>query len=147
MATPACMGCSDALLAAEFAAELEIAVAERTLALQARAKETSGHSSDSLALYDHLTSVLNRQAIYERALAEMNRSQRDGNQVGIAMIEIVNLDEIIEKYGSDVRDQSVRFVARAARANMRIYDLVGRWIGAKFMYIDWLYQEITWDRA
>ncbi len=116
----------------EFKARL--AIAERSLALQSRLRSSAGHS-ESLALYDNLTSVLNRQAVYERALAEINRSQREGVQVGLAMIEITNLVDIHESYGPKVRDQAIRFVARASRANVRIYDVVGRWIGAKFMLL------------
>jgi diguanylate cyclase (GGDEF)-like protein len=84
-------------------------------------------------MYDALTNLLNRQAIYERALAELNRSNREGIDAGVAMIEVANLEEIENEYGEEVRDQAIRFVARATRANVRIYDLVGRWIGAKFL--------------
>jgi diguanylate cyclase (GGDEF)-like protein len=108
-----------------------MAVAERTLALQERLHNTH-MSSESLAIYDHLTGVLNRQAVYERALAEHNRAQREKLGLCLAMIDIRNLDEIREEHGPQVRDQALRFVARAARANVRLYDLVGRWIGSKF---------------
>jgi diguanylate cyclase (GGDEF)-like protein len=109
-----------------------MAIAERTLALQSRIRESAGQT-ESLAMYDQLTNLLNRQAIYERALAELNRSNREGIEAGLAMIEVANLEDIEKEYGEEVRDQAIRFVARASRANVRIYDLVGRWIGAKFL--------------
>ncbi len=120
----------DPIVDEELLARMQIA--ERTIALQTRLNSSSGHS-ESLALYDSLTSVLNRQAVYERALSELNRAQREGIPLSIAMLEVTNLNEIRAEYGPDVRDQAVRFVARAARANVRIYDVVGRWIGAKFL--------------
>ncbi|MBN2503341.1 MAG: diguanylate cyclase [Anaerolineales bacterium] len=111
-----------------------VKIAERSIAMQARLRETIDQS-EALAIYDHLTGVLNRQAMYERALAEVSRAQREGVPVSLAMLEIRNLQEIAEEQGNEVRDQSVRFVARATRANVRIYDLVGRWIGAKFLLL------------
>jgi diguanylate cyclase (GGDEF)-like protein len=107
-------------------------IAERTIALQTSLKQGQGHS-ESLALYDQLTSVLNRQAVYERALAELNRAQREGIQLSLGMLEVLNLPEIRGEHGPEIRDQALRFVARAARANVRIYDIVGRWIGSKFL--------------
>ncbi|MBI3158588.1 MAG: diguanylate cyclase [Chloroflexi bacterium] len=107
-------------------------IAERTIALQTSLKQGQGHS-ESLALYDQLTSVLNRQAVYERALAELNRAQREGIQLSVGMLEVLNLPEIRSEHGPEIRDQAIRFVARAARANVRIYDIVGRWIGSKFL--------------
>lgn len=118
------------ILEEELLARMQIA--ERTIALQTRLNSATGHS-ESLALYDSLTSVLNRQAVYERSLSELNRAQREGIPLSLAMLEISNLAAVREEYGADVRDQAVRFVARAARANVRIYDVVGRWIGAKFL--------------
>ncbi|TAK11528.1 MAG: diguanylate cyclase [Anaerolineae bacterium] len=115
----------------ELLARLQIA--ERTIALQTRLSHAGSGQSESLALYDQLTSVLNRQAIYERALGELNRAQREGVTLSVALIEVGNLNDIRGEYGADVRDQALRFVARAVRANVRIYDLVGRWIGAKFL--------------
>lgn len=115
----------------ELLARLQIA--ERTIALQTRLSEAGTGHSESLALYDQLTSVLNRQAVYERALGELNRAQREGMSLSLGLVEVSNLNDIRAQYGPDVRDQALRFVARAVRANLRIYDLVGRWMGAKFL--------------
>jgi diguanylate cyclase (GGDEF)-like protein len=113
------------------AIKARLQIAERTLALQERL-QSSNFTSESLAIYDHLTGVLNRQAVYERALAEHNRAQRERLGMCIAMIDVRNLEAIREEHGPQVRDQALRFVARATRANVRLYDLVGRWIGSKF---------------
>lgn len=109
-----------------------MAVAERAVAWQQHININEGVSAD-LAMYDELTNVLNRQAAYERALGELNRAQRENIPVCLAMIELTNLDKLDMGFGSDVANQAVRYVARAARANVRIYDLVGRWIGPKFL--------------
>ncbi|MDH5507223.1 MAG: GGDEF domain-containing protein, partial [Anaerolineae bacterium] len=46
-----------------------------------------------------------------------------------------NLGEINLQHGDKVGDQVLRYVSRATRANIRIYDLLGRWIGAKFLLV------------
>jgi diguanylate cyclase (GGDEF)-like protein len=114
---------------------VRMSVAERALALQKRMQANAEEIQSGQAMYDQLTSVLNRQAVYEHALAELNRAQREDFQIAIAMVEVMNLKEIYEEYGDEVRDEVVRFVARAARSNLRLYDLVGRWIGAKFLLV------------
>lgn len=111
-----------------------LSIAERALALQTRFQDAF-QENEPLALYDQLTGVLNRQAIYQRALAEVNRAQRDGGPISLVMVEIADLADILQQYGRQVSDQALQFVARVIRANVRIYDLVGRWIGSKFLLL------------
>ncbi len=111
-----------------------ILVAERAIALQNHLR-TQQETSPDVALYDDLTNLLNRQAVYERALGELNRAQREKMQTCLVLMEIINIDAILEKYGEKVSRQAIRFVARAIRANLRMYDLVGRWMGARFLIL------------
>jgi diguanylate cyclase (GGDEF)-like protein len=117
---------------AEFLAR--IIVAERTIALQ-KYLRTQQEVPPDLAMYDDLTNLLNRQAVYERGLIEMNRAQRDVKPLCFAIFEVVNADEIEMLYDENMARQAIRFVARAIRANVRLYDVVGRWIGAKFLLV------------
>ena len=117
---------------AEFNAR--ISVAERAIALQKYLRSQEDVPPD-LAMYDDLTNLLNRQAVYERALAEMSRSQREAIPLCLALIEVCNADEIEARYNENTARQAIRFVARAIRANIRMYDVVGRWMGAKFLAV------------
>jgi diguanylate cyclase (GGDEF)-like protein len=108
-----------------------VSIAERAIALQDHLREKKDVQVD-LALYDDLTNVLNRQAVYERALAEMNRAKREKTQLCLAMVEVINFDKIESTFDLETANQAIQYVARAIRANVRMYDLVGRWIGAKF---------------
>lgn len=109
-----------------------ITVAERVIALQNHLRAQHEIPPD-LALYDNLTNLLNRQAIYERVLAEVNRAGREKTPTCLSIFEITNIEDLKEEYGSKITDQAIRFVARAIRANIRIYDIVGRWMDAQFM--------------
>lgn len=111
-----------------------IIVAERTIAFQNHLVAQQQPTTD-IAMYDDLTSVFNRQAIYEHALAELNRSQREKQPVCLAMVEVLNAAQIREEHGGEIADQAIRFTARALRANLRMYDLVGRWMPAVFMVL------------
>ena len=114
--------------------EARIVVAERTIALQKRLLSQEDPPPD-VAMYDDLTNLLNRQAIYEHALAEVSRAQREKQPVCLVMIEVHNAGAIEADHGKDMWRQAVRFVARAIRANLRMYDHVGRWMDAKFLVV------------
>jgi diguanylate cyclase (GGDEF)-like protein len=126
---------------AEFYAR--VVVAERAIALQKYLRSQLELPPD-VAMYDDLTNLLNRQAVYERVLAEMSRSQREGKPLCLALIEVANADEIEELYGENTARQAIRFVARAIRANIRIYDVVGRMMGAKFLVVLAVAAGYTW---
>jgi diguanylate cyclase (GGDEF)-like protein len=111
-----------------------IIVAEKAIALQNLLRAQKDYPSD-IALYDPLTNVLNRQAVYERGLVELNRSQRQKTPVCLAMVELVNAAEIARQNGEGISNQAIRFVARAIRANLRLYDVVGRWMDGRFMLV------------
>ncbi len=114
--------------------EARLVVAERTIAMQYRL-HTQEDLPPDVAMYDDLTNLLNRQAIYEHSLAEVSRAQREKRPVCLVMIEIHNAGKIEEEHGIEMWRQAVRFVARAIRANLRMYDLVGRWMDAKFLVV------------
>jgi diguanylate cyclase (GGDEF)-like protein len=114
--------------------EARIVVAERAIALQHHLFSQTELPPD-VAMYDDLTNLLNRQAIYEHALAETKRSQREKQPVCLVMVEINNGAAIQNEHGRDTLRRAIRFVARAIRANLRIYDLVGRWMESKFLVL------------
>jgi diguanylate cyclase (GGDEF)-like protein len=114
--------------------EARILVAERSLAMQEHYYNQEELPPD-VAMYDDLTNLLNRQAIYEHTLAELNRAQREKQTVCLVMIELNNAAKIQEEHGRDTLRQAIRFMARAVRANLRMYDLVGRWMESKFLVV------------
>jgi len=111
-----------------------VSIAERAIALQKRLRDSKDIQMD-LAMYDGLTNVLNRQAVYERALGELNRAKREHLQLCLAMVDVLNYDWVTSTYDMETANQAIQYVARAIRANVRMYDLVGRWIGAKFFIL------------
>ena len=111
-----------------------IAVAKRSVDMRVLLDRVQ-KDGESLALYDQLTGILNRQAVYDQALAEISRAQREKLPLCVAMLEISNLQQIEAEYNLEIRDKVLRYVSSAVRANVRIYDILGRWIGAKFLLL------------
>lgn len=108
------------------------AVASRTRSMMGRLERILWESK-TLALYDSLTGIFNRQAIYDHALAEVSRARREDLPFSLVMIEIINLLEIEKEHGPELTERMIRYVCSAVRANVRIYDLLGRWIGPKLL--------------
>lgn len=103
--------------------------------LQNKQLKIKSERAESLMMYDEKTGVLNKQASYERALAEVNRAQRNRKSLGLAVLEIADITSLEKLYGLETINQAMRYVARAAKANIRIYDIVGRWVGQKFLVL------------
>jgi diguanylate cyclase (GGDEF)-like protein len=111
-----------------------IIVAEKAIALQDYYRSQDEFSPDR-SMFDPETKLLNKQAIYERGLVEISRSQRENQDVGVALIELTNLDDIRARHGNGLTGLVARFIANTLRGNIRIYDIVGRWTPARFLVL------------
>ena len=114
---------------------LRLKLSERTMAMQRRIQMDAQNIGAGKEMHDELTNVFNRQTIYQQALTELDRAQHEGFQVSVALVDVLNLEKIAHEYGPDVRNQVVQYIARVARANLRMYDLVGRWEENKFLLV------------
>jgi len=93
----------------------------------------SVHKMEILARTDQLTGILNRRAIMEKGREELSRSRREGNGLGICLIDIDNLKDINDRFGHLAGDSALRLVAKTIRQLCRDYDQVGRWGGDEFL--------------
>jgi len=114
--------------------QARLIVAEKTIALQAFYFSRDEASPD-VVMYDPETNLLNKQAVYDRGLVEIGRSNRENKTVGVAMVELVNVEEIRNLHGEELTGLAIRFVANTLRANIRIYDIVGRWTPTCFLVL------------
>jgi diguanylate cyclase (GGDEF)-like protein len=108
--------------------------AERFLALQTRLKDEQ-YQLATVSMRDQVTGVLNRIGLYERAVAELNRSHRENTPLGLALVQVDGLVALEEYYGTEVVNQLLQMVARAIRANVRSYDVTGRWERGRFLLL------------
>jgi diguanylate cyclase (GGDEF)-like protein len=65
-------------------------------------------------------------ALRERLEEEISRAERHGTQLSCLLIVIENLDQMTREHGSDLREQTLEYVAQALRRELRRFDRVGR---------------------
>ncbi|MGD1059318.1 MAG: diguanylate cyclase [Solirubrobacteraceae bacterium] len=65
-------------------------------------------------------------ALTERLEEEISRAERHGTQLSCLLVVIENLDEMAREHGSELRDQTLEYVAQALRRELRRFDRIGR---------------------
>lgn len=84
---------------------------------------------------DLLTGLNNRRAFYEHAKTIMAAHKNQGTPAGLAIIDIDHFKAINDRYGHDVGDAVIRFVAMQLKENTRSADVTARMGGEEFAII------------
>jgi len=79
--------------------------------------------------YDPLTGLYNRKALMAELEREIRRLLQYGRCMSVLMIDIDNLCQIKEQYGSNAGDKALTALAATCRDRLRKTDLVGRYDG------------------
>lgn len=99
------------------------------------ANELRVRELEKLALLDNLTRLANRNYI-EKELKTRFRELKQGKiPFGILFIDIDHFKSFNDRYGHDVGDRVLKFVAKTFISNTRPFDLYGRWGGEEFLAI------------
>ncbi len=102
-------------------------VAKRILDLQQSLRFAASH--------DFLTKLLNRAEILASLKRELSRSEREEKPVSILMADLDHFKKINDSLGHAAGDAVLRDVAERLKADLRSYDLVGRYGGEEFLII------------
>jgi diguanylate cyclase (GGDEF)-like protein len=97
--------------------------------------EESLHKTESLAMTDVLTGLLNRRAIMEHAEVEWSRAQREKRPLSLIILDLDFLKQINDTYGHLAGDRALDTIADLLRSSMRRYDWAGRWAGDEFLLV------------
>lgn len=81
---------------------------------------------------DPLTGLLNHRAFHRRFNEEVDRAQRAGRSLAIAVFDLDNFKFFNDAYGHIAGDDVLRQVAEALRACCRSYDTLARFGGDEF---------------
>jgi GGDEF domain-containing protein len=65
-------------------------------------------------------------ALRERLEEEISRAERHGTQLSCLLVVVENLREMTSEHGSELREQTLDYVAEALRRQLRRFDRVGR---------------------
>jgi len=87
------------------------------------------------AMHDVLTGVWNRGTVLEALEREVWRARREGNSLGILMVDLDHFKSVNDTYGHLAGDAVLREVTRRMHSEVRPYDAVGRYGGEEFLIL------------
>jgi diguanylate cyclase (GGDEF)-like protein len=90
---------------------------------------------ERMAMYDYLTGLLSRRAVYSHLQGEIERFQREGGSISIMMLDLDQFKAINDSYGHMVGDQALCLVAEQITQSVRPYDWTARWGGDEFIVV------------
>ena len=104
-------------------------------------------SLGELALRDHLTGAYNRRAAEERLAEDLERVERGGGMLSLALFDLDHLKSINDEHGHRAGDACVIRFAEVLERNLRAGDWVARWGGDEFVVGMWNTQEQPTERV
>lgn len=87
------------------------------------------------ALIDLLTGLPNRRYLSMHLEGNLQEFARHGLGFSVIFIDVDHFKRINDGYGHDMGDKVLQRIAATLQANMRSYDMVGRWGGEEFMVL------------
>ncbi len=90
---------------------------------------------EKLALLDNLTQLANRIYLEREMHARFEEFKRFKVPFGIFFIDIDHFKSVNDRFGHDVGDRVLKFIAATFLANSRPFDVYGRWGGEEFIGI------------
>lgn len=97
--------------------------------------EEARNRLEGIPVYDALTGLVNREAFYKQAQAEMERARRASAGVSFIVMDIENFKAINQGYGRGIGDEVLQIAAQIIREKSRPYDCIGRWAGDQFSIV------------
>ncbi len=88
-----------------------------------------------LSSTDSLTGLMNRRALTNSLIYEIDRAKRYNSELSLILCDIDNFKEINDTYGHDAGDRALHSIAAALKTILRKADIAGRYGGDEFMLI------------
>ncbi len=92
------------------------------------------------ATRDALTGVLNRGTLMQRMQQELQRTERTGGALGVALFDLDHFKNVNDTFGHLAGDEVLRQVTERVSDQLRQYDALGRYGGEEFIV---LFPDIT----
>ncbi len=105
----------------------------KTMEVEAENNRTILEAHRQKALHDPLTELPNREAYNERAAAEVQRWQRYGRPLTIAIFDIDHFKRINDTYGHQAGDRVIKVIGRSIAKRLREVDFFCRYGGEEFV--------------
>jgi len=111
-----------------------VSIGERILRLRDSLSEAKD-TLDSTAMFDTLTKALNQKAFLVLARGELERARRAQSPLSLVALDIDNFKSINDKYGENIGNDVLSFIAKSILEKSRPYDGVGRFEEDMFLII------------
>jgi diguanylate cyclase (GGDEF)-like protein len=85
------------------------------------------------ATRDALTGVLNRGTLMQRMQEELQRTERTGGGLGVALFDLDHFKNVNDTFGHLAGDEVLRQVTERVSNELRQYDALGRYGGEEFI--------------
>jgi diguanylate cyclase len=105
----------------------------KAMEVDAEKNRTTLEAHRQKALHDTLTQLPNREAYNERASAEVQRWQRYGRPLTIAIFDIDLFKRINDSYGHQAGDRVIKVIGRSIAKRLREVDFFCRYGGEEFV--------------
>jgi len=118
----------------ELELKARLLVGKRILDLQEElvcARESMRHA----ATHDGLTGLMNRSEIVSMLERELERGRRESKPVGVILGDVDHFKSVNDTLGHLFGDEALREIGRRLRAQLRVYDGVGRYGGEEFLMV------------
>ena len=107
-------------------------VSDSQLIAAARARVNRSRDLAEHITKDSLTGLLKHASIKDAIAVEVARSQRNGNPITVAMLDIDHFKSVNDTYGHATGDIVISAIAMLLRQRMRKSDILGRYGGEEF---------------
>ncbi len=88
-----------------------------------------------LSIMDDLTEIYNVRYFWARFRYELVRSRRYGHPLSVVMLDLDRFKRLNERYGHQVGDEVLAYVAQVMKANTREADVLARYGGEEFAVV------------
>lgn len=105
----------------------------KTMEVEAEKNRTTLEKHRQKALQDALTELPNREAYNERAIAEVQRWQRYGRALTLAVFDIDHFKRINDTFGHQAGDRVIKVIGRSIAKRLREVDFFCRYGGEEFV--------------
>jgi diguanylate cyclase (GGDEF)-like protein/PAS domain S-box-containing protein len=108
------------------------------------AQKQQQESLRELATLDGLTGSYNRRHVEEILGRELDRAERHGRPLTLAMMDVDHFKRINDTYGHQVGDEVLREISERCQRTIRLNDVFGRYGGEEFVVV---FPEISLEDA
>ncbi len=105
----------------------------KTMEVEAEKNRSTLEKHRQKALQDPLTELPNREAYNERATAEVQRWQRYGRPLSVAIFDIDHFKGINDTFGHQAGDRVIKVIGRSIAKRLREVDFFCRYGGEEFV--------------